>query len=390
MSLRLPAFVQSAAFKALERATTRGTLRLHTPDGRERVFAGREAGPDATLVVHDWRIVGAVTARGDIGLGEAYMHGWWDSHGLESFIAWSIANVGGLGRLAWGSPLRRFEAVLRDRLWRRNSIAGARRNIMSHYDLGNEFYALWLDPSMTYSSGLYDGPGGTLPDAQSRKYQRILTGIGARDEVLEIGCGWGGFIAKAESEGRRVTGLTISQRQYDFVRARAGAGSSVQFQDYRLSQGRYPAIVSIEMLEAVGERYWREYFATLRARLADDGVALVQTITIRDDMFASYRTCSDYIRHYIFQGGMLPSLSRIREEAGFAGLAVRDVYSFGSDYARTLRDWSGRFDAAAGAIGSLGYDDKFQRGWRLYLAMCAAAFESGRTDVHQIALVAMR
>ncbi len=383
-------FFQSAAFKILDRSAVYGSLILRGPDGQERIFTGRSPGPQAVLEVHDWRVIDAVFARGDIGLGEAYMHHWWDSPDLEAFVAWGIANVDGMGRMAWGSPLRRLESVLRDRFWRRNSVTGARRNIMSHYDLGNEFYALWLDPSMTYSSGIYGGPDVALAAAQDNKYQRILGELGHREEMLEIGCGWGGFISAAERQGRRVTALTISQQQHNYVRNRMGPGSDVRLQDYRSSTGKYPAIVSIEMLEAVGERYWPEYFKTVRARLANDGVAVIQTITIRDDMFQSYRNCSDYIRHFIFPGGMLPSVKRIGEEAAGAGLAVRDIYSFGADYARTLREWLARFDAVAPAIGALGYDAKFQRGWRLYLAMSAAAFADGRTNVHQIALTPIR
>lgn len=382
--------IQSAVFKHLERATGRGNLNLIGPDGRERQFHGSEPGPAATITVHNWRLAGALLSRGDIGLGEAHIKGWWDSPDLEAVIAFGIANAEGVERLAWGNPLRRLEHVLRDRLWRRNTIAGSRRNIMSHYDLGNDFYALWLDPSMSYSSALYENPNATLSTAQANKYQRILGKLGSRGEILEIGCGWGGFIATAEQHNCRVTALTVSERQYGYVRERAGPRTDLKLQDYRLSTGRYPAIVSIEMLEAVGERYWPEYFRKLRSSLHDDGLAVVQTITIRDDMFQSYRNCSDYIRHFIFKGGMLPSLARIDEEAAAAGLRVREVHSFGADYARTLREWLARFDAAVPAITELGYDAPFQRGWRLYLAMSAAAFASKRCDVRQITLAPAR
>ena len=384
----LSSFVAAAALRGLDRAIKCGRLRLVTPDGRMHEFSGNEPGPEASMIVHDWRVAGAVMARGDIGLGDAHMSGWWDSPDLESLLALMIRNMDGLGRMAWGSSLHRVQSVLRERLSRRNSISGSRRNIMAHYDLGNEFYALWLDPSMSYSSALYETPGAGLESAQRAKYRRILASLGdRRDEVLEIGCGWGGFVAEAQAGGRHVTALTISQRQFDWARERAGSGADVRLQDYRLSSGRFPAIVSIEMFEAVGESYWPVYFRTLRDRLTSDGMAVVQTITISEQLFSSYRTSSDYIRHHIFPGGMLPSLTRFREEAKKAGLACCDVYSFGQDYAKTLRAWLARFDASVPQIRALGYDEAFIRGWRLYLGMCAAAFAVGRTDVHQIELV---
>jgi cyclopropane-fatty-acyl-phospholipid synthase len=378
--------LQSAVLKALERAGRKGSLRMTLPDGREHRFSGDEPGPHAVLVLNDWRTADAVARRGDCGLGEAYMQGWWDSPDLEAFVAWTIANTDGLGRLGWGSRLYQLKSVLRDRLLRRNTKSGSRRNILAHYDLGNDFYKLWLDPTMSYSSGIYARPDASLVDAQEKKYGRILGRLGDRDRVLEIGCGWGGFVAQASGEGRRVTALTISEQQFDYVRERTGGQADVRLQDYRLSSGRYPAIVSIEMLEAVGEAYWPRYFRTLRERLDRDGVAVIQTITIRDSLFHSYRSCTDYIREHIFPGGMLPTVPRIAKEAERAGLAVSDVHSFGQDYARTLREWHARFDAAEPQVAGLGYDTGFRRGWRLYLGMCAAAFAIGRTDVHQIEL----
>lgn len=378
--------VQSAILKILERATTAGALRLVMPDGRERCFIGREEGPSAEISIHDWRLVRAVSQRSDCGLGEAYMMGWWDSPDIEAFMAWTIRNMGGFGKLAWGSRLYQLKSRLRDRFLRRNTVSGSRRNILAHYDLGNDFYRLWLDPSMSYSSAIYRERSVSLLDAQRAKYGRILGRLEDRDRVLEVGCGWGGFMAEASAEGRKVTGLTISEQQFDYVRQRAAAGSEVRLQDYRASDGKYPALVSIEMFEAVGEAYWPRYFRMLRDRLTNDGIAVIQTIAIREQLFQSYRNCTDFIREHIFPGGMLPTVPRIIREADEAGLAVRDVYNFGPDYARTLRDWLERFDAAEPQIAELGYDRSFRRGWRLYLAMCAAAFADGRIDVHQIEL----
>ena len=378
--------LQSMMLRLLERAACRGSIRLSAPDGRQYLFSGAEPGPNASVTVHDWRVVTAVASRGDVGLGEAYMQGWWDSPDIEAFIAWSIVNMEDLGGFAWGSLVYRIKSVLRDRLLRRNTQAGARRNILSHYDLGNDFYALWLDSTMSYSSGIYTTAESTLTQSQATKYKRILNRLGDRERVLEIGCGWGGFMAQAEAEGRKVTGLTISDQQFGYVRERAGRNTDVRLLDYRRSDGRYPAVVSIEMLEAVGEKYWPRYFLTLKDRLDDGGIAMVQTITIREPLFRSYRTCSDFIREHIFPGGMLSTVPRIVREAERAGLTVGDTYSFGADYARTLREWLWRFDAAEPSITALGYETSFRRGWRLYLAMCAAAFAVGRTDVHQIEL----
>lgn len=377
----------SKTYATLERAVRIGSLTVTTPDGMQRVFAGPERGPAGVIVINDWRTLGAALSQGDIGLGNAYMAGWWDSPDLEPLFSVLMLNMDGLGKLAWGTRLHRITSVFREWVMRRNSLAGSRRNIMAHYDVGNDFYAAWLDPSMTYSCAMYASPQMDLATGQQAKYARILDRLGGNHgEILEIGCGWGGFMAAASGRQRRVTALTISRQQHAFVRERAGSNADVRLQDYRASSGRYPGIVSIEMFEAVGERYWPAYFATLRERLTKDGVAIVQTISIADQLFASYRTSSDYVRHYIFPGGLLPSVARFREEAEHAGLAVTDVHSFGQDYARTCREWLGRFDASAPRIAALGYDAGFMRGWRMYLAMCASGFAYGRTNVHQIEL----
>ncbi len=379
--------IASRTFATLEKAVRIGSLTVETPEGRIATFSGANPGPAATIILHDWRTVGAALAQGDIGLGESYMAGWWDSPDVEALYAVLMLNMDGLGRLAWGSWLHRIVSVFREWVLRRNSLSGARRNIMAHYDVGNDFYELWLDPTMSYSSAIFATPDTSLVAAQHAKYNRILDRLGGRGaEVLEVGCGWGGFIAAARGQGRQVTALTISPRQHEFVRARYGAAIDVRLQDYRAVEGRFPAIVSIEMFEAVGERYWPVYFSTLRERLTSDGVAIVQTISIAEDRFAAYRTSSDYIRHHVFPGGMLPSLTRFKARAEAAGLSVGDVYSFGPDYARTCRAWLTRFDEATPRLASLGYAQEFLRGWRLYLAMCASAFALRRTDVHQIEL----
>jgi cyclopropane-fatty-acyl-phospholipid synthase len=381
-------FTQDAAFRLLDKGITRGTLTVTGRDGKTRTFAGRDEGPSAHLVVHDWRLLNAVLGKGDIGLGEAYMAGLWDSPDLVSLSTLLVQSSDNLGKLAWGSPLFQMLSVVRNRLLRRNSVRGSQRNILAHYDLGNAFYKLWLDPGLSYSSALYHSDADDLGSAQQAKYARILDRIGpARRNILEVGCGWGAFIEAAGARDQHVTALTISNEQYKIAKDRSPETSDVRLQDYRKTTGRFDAIVSIEMFEAVGEQYWPVYFKTLRERLSGKGVAVVQTIAIADDLFPTYRSSSDYIRRHIFPGGMLPSLSRFRQEAERAGLACTDVMSFGTDYARTLIEWLRRFEAAAPEIGALGYDRRFMRGWSFYLALCAGAFRTGRTNVHQIELV---
>lgn len=384
-------YIGLKALRALERAMRFGTLRVVTPEGHEHHFAGKEPGPHGLIYIHDWRTIHAALAEGDIGFGNAYMAGWWDSPDLEPLLSVLMLNMDNLGRLAWGSPLHRIRSVLLEWVFRRNSVKGSQRNIMAHYDVGNDFYARWLDPTMTYSSAIFAKPETDLEAAQRAKYARILDRLGTSGtDVLEIGCGWGGFTAAAVEQGHRVTALTISPRQHAYATDRVGRAADIRLQDYRKQGGTFSGIVSIEMFEAVGERYWNTYFTHLRDRLASNGVAMIQTISISEQLFPSYRTSSDYIRHHIFPGGMLPSMSRFKAESERAGLAVRDVFSFGQDYARTCREWLTGFDAAAPDIRALGYEDGFLRGWRLYLAMCAGAFALGRTDVHQIELVPVR
>ncbi len=384
-------YLGQKALRVLESATRFGTLTVITPEGVERTFTGPRSGPHGVIHIKDWRTINAALAEGDIGLGNAYMAGWWESPDLEDLLTVLMLNMDGLGRLAWGSFLHRIRSVVLEWVFRRNSVKGSQRNIMAHYDVGNDFYSRWLDPTMTYSSAIFGQTGSDLETAQKAKYARILERIeGNRGNVLEIGCGWGGFTEAAVQQGHDVTALTISPRQHAYATERVGKAADIKLQDYRKQSGTFSSIVSIEMFEAVGERYWPTYFQTLRERLTSNGVAVVQTISISEQLFPSYRTSSDYIRHHIFPGGMLPSVSRFKQEAERAGLGVQDVFSFGQCYARTCREWLQRFDAALPEIRALGYEEGFLRGWRLYLAMCAGAFAIGRTDVHQFELVPVR
>jgi cyclopropane-fatty-acyl-phospholipid synthase len=375
--------------KALERLSV-GRLTLHLPDGTIHRFGSEGAKPQAELHVRDWRFFRRVLMDGDIGFAEAYMEGLCDTPDLAGLIALLADNEKSLGRMAHTNVLH--DLALKFLHWqRRNSRHGSRRNIHAHYDLGNEFYRLWLDPTMTYSSALYEGTDGKpLEAAQTAKYERILEQISAKqgDSILEIGCGWGGFAETAARRGMRVTGVTISRQQLEYARARlerAGLADRVdlQFCDYRDMKGSYDHIVSIEMIEAVGERYWPDYFAALKRHAAPGGSILVQAIVIADDFFESYRRHPDFIQTYVFPGGMLLSPTSLREQCRQAGLKVAELYSFGLDYARTLETWLGRFDRVTDQVARMGFDDRFRRMWRYYLAYCAAGFSTGRTDVLQ-------
>ena len=374
-----------------------GTLDLTLPDG-SALRCGSGAAPHAMLAIHDWSACAAVLKSGDIGFGESHIDGRWSTPDLVALLELLVANRNALDAAVRGTWWGRLQHVLRHRL-RRNSRAGSRRNIHAHYDLGNDFYRLWLDESMTYSSALFaaDSPGAapSLADGQAAKYQRVLDQLalpaGAR--VLEIGCGWGGFALRAAEAGLSVTGLSLSQEQLAWGRSSvraAGFGERVdlRFEDYRDHdpQGGYDGIVSIEMFEAVGEEYWDGYFDTLRRSLKEGGKAVVQAITIAEHLFPAYRKSTDFIQQYIFPGGMLPSHSAFLRAARRAGLAVAETHCFGRDYGQTLRMWLERFDRNEVAVRNLGFDTAFIRTWRFYLAYCAAGFVHGNLDVVQYTL----
>ncbi|MDE2164338.1 MAG: class I SAM-dependent methyltransferase [Alphaproteobacteria bacterium] len=387
MNMIANSFIETGWLETLTRLEY-GTLEFVAPNGEVHVHNGRLPGPHARFAIHDWGVLRRVLARGDIALGEDYIAGAWETDDIEKLISLFLMNADVLESYVNGNIFSRLALMIHNKFVRRNSLSGSRRNIESHYDVGNDFYALWLDKSMTYSSALFGDSAKNLEDAQSNKYQRILSRIAKPgSSILEIGCGWGGFAERAAEYGHRLTGLTISPSQYRFARERLKGAADIVLEDYRKARGAFDMIVSIEMFEAVGEQYWPQYFQTVAERLKHGGRALIQTITIRDELFSGYRMRSDFIRHYVFPGGMLPSLQRFREEAERAGLKVADQFSFGKDYAKTLREWSARMRAKNDEIKALGHDDRFLRNWQYYLGICAAAFNVERTDVVQVELV---
>ena len=370
-----------------------GSLEVTLPDGSRRSFRGPQPGPDAVLHIHRDRLARRFLIGGNMGFCEAYIDGDWTSPDVETLFRFFLLNAGALhqqmrGRL-WFRVVQRFGHLLRP-----NSRRGARRNIAQHYDLGNEFYRAWLDPSMTYSSALFppDGPAD-LGAAQHRKYEALARRLHLtdRDRVLEIGCGWGGFAEFAARIGARVTAITISREQWAFARRRlADAGLAervdVQLRDYRDVEGRFDKIASIEMFEAVGERWWPAFFDGVRRNLKPGGRAGLQIITINNSDFQRYRRGTDYIQKYIFPGGMLPSPQVLKRSLENAGLSLRDWASFGPDYARTLRVWNDRFQAAWPRIEAMGFDRRFKRLWEQYFHYCAAGFAIGTIDVAQVAV----
>jgi cyclopropane-fatty-acyl-phospholipid synthase len=370
----------------------RGRLTVVAPDGSSRRFgeAAPGANPDATLVVHRPGFVYRVLRGGALGFAEAYLDGEVDTPDLEPLLALFLANGDALGERWRGGAFARAARGLYHRL-RPNSKRGSRRNIHAHYDLGNAFYAAWLDPSMTYSSALF-AAGDDLEAAQRRKYRRLAERLelGPDRHVLEVGCGWGGFAVTAAGEyGSRVTAVTISEEQYAYARRRIAAAGlddrvEVRFQDYRDLDGRFDAVASIEMFEAVGEAWWPVYFEKLGDVVRPEGKVGLQVITIDDAYFEDYRRNVDFIQRYIFPGGMLPSPEALATAAAQAGLEARERFTFGLDYARTLRAWAERFAQAWPEIRRLGFDERFRRLWSYYLAYCEAGFRAGTIDVEQI------
>ncbi|MBV1775899.1 cyclopropane-fatty-acyl-phospholipid synthase family protein [Burkholderiaceae bacterium DAT-1] len=370
-----------------------GHVSVTTPEGHQLTFGDLHAQPAASLTIHDWGACKRILVAGDIGFAEAWRARWIDTPNLTDLLKLAIRNESALEGLVSGKRLASiWYAILH--AFRRNTKRGSQRNIHAHYDLGNDFYKLWLDPSWTYSSAIFNGRfDQSLEAAQGAKYQRIIDQLGLKPgmRVLEIGCGWGGFALHAARQGIQVHGITISRAQFDIATKRIADAhlthfASFELRDYRDLDGSWDAIVSIEMFEAVGESYWKTYFRKVHDLLRPGRQALIQSITIGESRFASYRASSDFIREYIFPGGMLPSPERFIATAASAGLQTHDNFAFGPDYAETLRRWRHDVDTHAQQIASLGFDDAFMRIWQLYLCYCEAGFDEGRTDVNQFLL----
>jgi cyclopropane-fatty-acyl-phospholipid synthase len=374
-----------------------GSIYIRFPDGQQATFGSGQ--PHADIALANWNVVGAALRSGDIGFAETHIAGDWSTSDLTRLLTFFIRNRAAAEQVFYGTALGRLAYRLKH-LLNRNTKAQAKKNIQAHYDLGNDFYALWLDPSMTYSSALFGATvdphapktAAALESAQYAKYERLLRELALAPgaQILEIGCGWGGFAQTAAMAGHVVTGLTLSPSQLAYARdrlAQRGMHAELKLQDYRDERGRYDGIASIEMFEAVGETYWSSYFETLKRCLVPGGRACIQTIEIADSLFERYRKSTDFIQQYIFPGGMLPSPRAFESQARRAGLRITNARSFGGDYARTLAAWRARFLAQDAAVRALGFDSRFIRIWEFYLAYCEAAFAEGNTDVTQYTLV---
>ena len=389
-----------AIMAAVLRQMRVGELSITMPDGRAYCFAGAKPGPSASIVVHNGSIARRILTSGDIALAEGYMDGSWDTDDLDAVLGLGIANLSA----GWVAdvpfvlrPIHRLWCEMRDN----DPWGGSKRNIAYHYDLGNDFYSLWLDRTMTYSSAVLV-PDAKPPSAeqlasgQVRKWDQILELIqpDSRSRLLEIGCGWGGFaIHAAKQAGCRVTGLTLSQEQADLARERVAEEGlegciDIRLQDYREVPETYSSIASIEMFEAVGEKWWPTFFGRVKGLLEPGGAAGMQVITIDEGHFEQYKRNPDFIQRYVFPGGMLPSPERFRAAAENADLIAGAPQFFGGDYARTLSAWATRFEHVLPEVRMLGFDERFIRLWRYYFAYCKAGFEAGQVDVMQVRLEA--
>ncbi len=386
-----------AAFRAFldlaGRNWAEGVLEIVTPEGRRVDITGRAAGPRGSLVIKNYSFVRRIFSGGAVGFAEGWMAGEWDTPDMSRLLEVLSRNYDRLRELVDGNPVVRFANRVAH-LLNHNSKAGSRRNIHAHYDLGNDFYAKWLDRTMSYSSAVFERPGQDLAEAQEAKYRTLARRIGlqAGQSVLEIGCGWGGFAEFAAREvGATVTGITISQAQHDYAKARLFAAgladkADIRLIDYRDVAGRFDRVASIEMFEAVGEAWWPTYFNKVHDVLEPGGRAGLQIITIQDELFDEYRRTPDFIQKYVFPGGVLPSEKRLREETARAALDWTSIDRFGQAYAETCADWGRRFQAAWEEIKTLGFDERFRRLWTFYLSYCEAGFRTGRTDVIQLVL----
>ncbi|MEZ5957966.1 MAG: cyclopropane-fatty-acyl-phospholipid synthase family protein [Hyphomonadaceae bacterium] len=388
--LRAPASAKAVLLALLQ--LRGGSAAITLPDGRVLSF-GDGAEPAVEFRIHSYRFARRVLTSGDIGFAEGLMAGEWESSDLSALLTLLASNVERFTRLLEGGPIGKAMHWLRH-LSNANTKKGSRRNILAHYDLGNAFYSAWLDASMTYSSARFDAQVRDLEAGQRAKYKALAQHLElkAGDHVLEIGCGWGGFAEFAAREyGARVTGITISDEQLAYARARmekAGLSDRVEIrrQDYRDVEGQFDKVASIEMFEAVGEKYWPAYFGKIAEVLKPGGKAGLQIITIDERLFEKYRRRADFIQRYVFPGGMLASVERLREETSKVGLVWRQAEAFGQSYAETLAEWARRFRAKWSDIRAMGFDERFKQLWLFYLSYCEAGFRTGRTNVVQLEL----
>jgi cyclopropane-fatty-acyl-phospholipid synthase len=368
-------------FTALEKINF-GAIEIELPNGDVKKFSSNLSHPLAHIKIKDVKMIDECLIGGDVAFGEAYINDKWESRKLADLLLFLVLNSDVLEHFFHAHKIKMFFLFLQAIL-RKNTHDGSKKNIEYHYDLGNDFYKFWLDETMTYSSGFFAGENCDLKTAQKNKYQRILSKLNDKKNILEIGCGWGGFATEAALQGYDVTGLTLSKEQKKYAENLGIKNFAIKLQDYRNEKGKYDNIVSIEMFEAVGKEYWDVYFKTIKNCLNKGGKAIIQTITIDDRVFLGYKDRVDFIQKHIFPGGVLPSKSEFIKLAKANGLEVVEAFEFGLDYQKTLLLWLDNFNQAKSKIIKLGFDEKFIRKWQFYLAYCAAGFGAKRTDVVQ-------
>jgi cyclopropane-fatty-acyl-phospholipid synthase len=372
-----------------------GGIDATLPDGTHRILGGRAPGPMPVVRLHSWRSLVRLVTSGSVGWYKAWALGEWSSPDPVPLFDLFMRNGESLGDVARAKGLSRAANWVAHRL-RSNDKGRARRNIEHHYDVGNDFYAAWLDDSMTYSSAIFAAPDEPLEKAQARKIKALLDRLQLKpgQKLLEIGCGWGSLAEIAARDyGVEVTGLTLSAEQKawaDRRMQRAGLFGrvSIELADYRDVQGSYDAVASVEMVEAVGQEYWPAYLQSIERVLKPGGRAGLQLISIREPLFDHYAASADFIQTYIFPGGMLIGEERFRRLAGETGLSWHNRRGFGADYAETLKRWRARYDAAVeeGRLPA-GFDEGFHRLWRYYLMYCEGGFRGGGIDVAQVTLI---
>ncbi len=378
--------ISNSFFKSLEKIEN-GSLNFISPEGKSYIFGNSKNKEPIKFKLNNWQAIKKLIYKGDVGFAEIYQDGSIETEDLTSLLNLCLKNEEILNKYIFGSKFQSLANRLKY-LLKLNSLKGSKKNILAHYDLGNNFYKLWLDKSLTYSAAIYKNSNDSLELAQKNKYQNILAKLPKKSgRILEIGCGWGGFAEAALNTGSYdIKAITLSEEQHKFAKSRLNNKAEISLEDYRIQKSKYDYIISIEMFEAVGKKYWQTYFSKIKELLNQSGKAIIQTITIDEKYFKKYNKSGDLIRSFIFPGGMLPTENLFTQAAKKSGLECKTPYYFGQDYAKTLREWLINFQNKQAEIKKLGFDNSFIKLWELYLASCIAGFESQRINVMQIEL----
>ena len=369
-----------------------GTFKLILPETEEKILLRGKTNLnlEATLEIKSWKALWLIYSRGSLGFTEGYLENYWDTDDLMKLMDLISKNYNSFDRVNSGSGFWKLFTKF-SHFRNENSLSGSKKNIHAHYDLGNDFYKSWLDETMTYSSGFFEGNSDNLKEAQNKKYKLILDTLNLpkNSSILEIGCGWGGFLEYASSVGYKIKGITISQEQFKFASNRIKGltnNPEIELIDYRKLKGKFDAVVSIEMFEAVGSKYWKTYFDVVKQLLKSNGQALIQTITMKEDFYEGYHDWPDFIQTYIFPGGELSSDKVFKENAANSELIASDITNFAASYAKTLEIWYKNFQKEWDAIGEIGFDEKFKRTWDMYLSYCRGGFLNNQLEVSQYKL----